>query len=119
LKLVEAVSALFLIGVSAGIIVGILSEFVPSLGTFLMPVQRILYFISGVFFLPDAMPPAIRDIIGWNPLLHGITLFRTGYYPGYFSHMLDVAYLWKFAAASVLIALIIERMSRKHIGNLD
>jgi capsular polysaccharide transport system permease protein len=71
-----------------------------------------------VFLLPDSMPPAARDIIAWNPVLHGITLYREGYYRMYDSHMLDVAYLWKFVVALLLIAFVAERMARRPLRNI-
>jgi hypothetical protein len=45
-------------------------------------------------------------------------LFREGYYGMYHSHMLDVAYLWKFAVALLLIAFVAERMARRPIRNV-
>jgi capsular polysaccharide transport system permease protein len=118
LVMLEAMLALFCIGVGVGICLGLLTEFVPSLGSFLNMPMRILYFASGVFILPDSMPPAIRDILAWNPILHGIALFREGYYKMYESHMLDVGYLWTWAIASLLVAFIVERMARKAIRNI-
>ncbi len=118
LLMLEAVAALFCIGFALGMCVGLLVTFVPSAGTFLSWPFRILYFISGVFLLPDNMPPMVRDIIVWNPVLHAIALFREGYYAMYDSHMLDVAYLWKFAVALLLIAFVAERMARRPIRNV-
>jgi len=118
LVMLEAVIALFLLGLGAGIILGIAGQFYPSLSSFMAPLNRILYFVSGVFLLPDPMPAAIRDVLAWNPVLHGVTLFRTGYYPSYISHILDVGYLWKSAFIALLLALLLEKMTRRRIRNL-
>ena len=118
LLMLEAVVALFCLGFGLGMCVGLLEQFVPSAGTFLTWPFRILYFASGVFILPDSMPPGVRDIIAWNPVLHAITLFREGYYRMYDSHMLDVGYLWKFVVALLLIAFLAERMARRPIRNI-
>jgi capsular polysaccharide transport system permease protein len=118
LLMLEAVAALFCLGFGVGMCLGLLSEFVPSASSFLTWPMRILYFASGVFLLPDSMPPVVRDIIAWNPVMHGIALFREGYYRMYDSHMLDVAYLWKFVVALLLIAFVAERMARRPIRNI-
>jgi capsular polysaccharide transport system permease protein len=118
LKMVSATFALFLIGFGWGVGVGILAEFVPSIGAFMKAPMRILYITSGIFYLPDSMPPMMRDILAWNPVLHAITLFREGYYFGYQSHILDVGYLYQWAVASVLLSLLAEKVARKPIRNL-
>lgn len=42
-----------------------------------------LYSLSGAFFVPEFLPKQIYDILTWNPLLHCVTWFRSGYYAGY------------------------------------
>jgi capsular polysaccharide transport system permease protein len=79
---------------------------------------RLLYITSGCFFLPDALPPAIRDILWWNPVLHGITLFREGYYQRYESHMLDLQYLFIWCIGAVLVALVSERLAHRSLRSL-
>jgi len=46
-------------------------------------VNRPVFLISGVLFLPDAIPPPARDWLWLNPLTHVITMTRSGLYPGY------------------------------------
>ena len=40
--------------------------------------MRPLYFTSGVFFTLDAVPAQFQPYLLWNPVLHGIELFRGG-----------------------------------------
>ncbi len=117
-KMLAAVTLLFAIGFGVGLSLGIISEFVPSVGSIMKAPMLLLYFCSGLFFLPDALPPAFRDVLYWNPVLHGIVLFREGYYHGYESHMFDLAYLVGWALGAVLVALVLERIARKPIRNL-
>jgi capsular polysaccharide transport system permease protein len=118
LKMVAAVIPLLMMAFGWGVAVGLLTEFVPSMSVVLKAPMRVLYFTSGVFYLPDAMPPAAREILAWNPVLHAITLFREGYYFGYHSHMLDVGYLYKWAVACALVAFLAEKVARRPIRNL-
>ena len=117
-KILGAILALFAIGFGAGIVVGILSEFWATFGSLMSVPLRLLYFTSALFFLPDAIPSAMRDILAWNPVLHGITLFREGYYQGYDSHMLDEGYLIVWAIGSVLCGLVVEKIARKPLRRL-
>jgi capsular polysaccharide transport system permease protein len=113
LTMISAILLLFGIGFGTGILVGIAAQFVPSVDNLISIPFRLLYFTSGVFFLPDALPPAVRDVLAWNPVLQGITLFRMGYYGNYDSHMLDLKYLVIWSTVSVLAAFVVERLTRK------
>lgn len=68
-------------------------------------VTRPLYLISGVFFLPDALPYPYRDIVLLNPLCHVVMLFRVGFYPEYNPQSLDVTYLSIFSAITVFVGM--------------
>ena len=109
---------LSLIGFGCGMVVGIVAQFLPSMGKLMGVPLRFLYFMSGIFYLPNSMPPFVRDIISWNPVLHGITLFRMGYYPMYESHLFDMRYLCGWAVGAVLTAFIVERIARRPIRNI-
>lgn len=76
--------------------------------------SRVQIFFSAVFFIPEYMPPAIKNIIAYNPLLHLVALFRTAFYPTYPTHLLSVSYLLKWTAASVILGLALERALRRH-----
>ena len=118
MKMLAAIIALFCIAFGAGLFIGIVGEFWASMRSFMSVPMRLLYFTSAVFYLPDPLPPAIRDILAWNPILHGITLVREGYYRGYQSHLLDVGYLYSWAIGCVLVGLVAERIARKPMRSL-
>jgi capsular polysaccharide transport system permease protein len=105
-------------GFGAGLFIGIVSEFVPSIKSVISFPLRLLYLLSGIFFLPERMPPSLRDILAWNPVMHAITLFREGYYRGYESHLLSVGYLYGWAVGCVLFGLLVEKVARKPLRNL-
>jgi capsular polysaccharide transport system permease protein len=116
--MLTAILALFAIGFGVGVTLGILTEFVPSISNLMSLPNRLLYFTSGLFFLPDTMPLAVRNVLYWNPVLHGVTLFREGYYLGYKSNILDTNYLAGWALGALLFAFVVERIARKPIRNL-
>jgi capsular polysaccharide transport system permease protein len=113
LMMLTAMILLFGIGFGLGVILGIIAQFFPSIESIMSLPFKLLYFTSGVFFLPDSLPPAIRDTLEWNPVLQGITLFRMGYYANYDSHLLRIEYLVVWSAVCVLLAFVTERLTRR------
>lgn len=113
LTMLWAMTLLFGLGFGMGVLMSVVAQYFPSIDSLTRLPYRALYFTSGLFFLPDAMPPAVRDALSWNPVLHGITLFRVGYYPNYESQMLDVQYLTSWCIGSIILALLAERAARK------
>jgi capsular polysaccharide transport system permease protein len=74
---------------------------------------RVLMLFSGVFFVPDFLAPATREVLAYNPMLHAIQLFRLGFYPQYPALLLDRSYLFYSALACVFLGLVIERVTRR------
>lgn len=116
--MIQAVAALFSIGFGFGIVIGVASEFVPSISSFMRLLSRLLYLTSGLFFLPDTMAPTVREIIAWNPVLHGIALYRMGYYDFYDSTILDMRYLTYWAVGCLLVGLLSIRVMQKAIRSM-
>lgn len=52
------------------------------------------FFVSGVFYSLESVPPDFRDIIIWNPIIHGIEGFRVGYYASFSDQHLSLSYLF-------------------------
>lgn len=116
--MIVAVFALWAIGFGAGTAFGMASQFYPSIRGLIRLPRRMLYFTSGVFFLPDTLPPFVRDLLLWNPINHAVILFREGYYKLYDSEFLDLPYLFGWSIVSVLVALVAERSLRKALRAL-
>jgi capsular polysaccharide transport system permease protein len=76
-------------------------------------VTRFLYFSSGIFFVTEHMPVWARDILVWNPLLHGVDWFRTGIFFPYYAHWLDRSYPIAFGVFFMVLGLLIERAGRR------
>jgi capsular polysaccharide transport system permease protein len=74
-----------------------------------------MIFLSGVFYGLETLPPNVRDIISWNPVIHGIEMFRQGYYTNYRGSEIDVLYLALCALFLTFLALAMERTVRGRI----
>ena len=77
---------------------------------------RVLYFISGIFYVPAMMPDWARDALAWNPLLHAIDWFRAGFFEGYQPHWLDRSYLVSLAILALLFGFGLERGLRRRLS---
>jgi len=78
-------------------------------------VTRLLYFFSGIFYVPGMMPDWARDALVWNPLLHAVDWFRAGFYAAYQPHWLDRSYLVILAILLLLSGLALERGMRRRL----
>lgn len=76
-------------------------------------VTRPLMLMSGVFFLPDQLPAAARDVILYNPLCHIAILVRQAFYAGYRGTGLDMQYLIVFTGTTFFIGLSVFTLRRK------
>jgi capsular polysaccharide transport system permease protein len=107
-----AFAGLVLAGFGIGTINAVAGQLYPSWRNVYDVVSRPLMIISGVFFLPDSLPPAARDLIAYLPTTQGIELFRHGFYEGYRSNILDPAYFFALGLGLTLIGLSAERAVR-------
>lgn len=98
--------------------IGLLNSFI----TFLFPIwkffwgffSRVQIFLSAVFFIPEYMPPELRNIVAYNPMMHFVSLFRTAFYPTYPTHLLSVTYIMGWTAVLLALGLAAERALRNH-----
>lgn len=75
---------------------------------------RPLLFMSGVFYLAsDQFPPAILNILSYNPLLHCTEWIRSGFYRQWDSTFVDMEYLLSFTLVVLFVGLLTQRISQK------
>jgi ABC-type polysaccharide/polyol phosphate export permease/Tfp pilus assembly protein PilF len=112
LTAMAAITLLGLLAVGVGAFNLVLVEAFPSYETLYASLIRLLYVASGIYFSPIAMPDWVREILTWNPILQGIEFFRSGFFPQYDPHWLDVNYLLVWVVASIGIGFALERALR-------
>jgi capsular polysaccharide transport system permease protein len=108
------VTAVF--GFGVGFINAALTVFLRSWEKIWAQATRVLYFVSGIFYVPGMMPDWARDILAWNPLLHAIDWFRAGFFATYQPHWLDRSYLAVLAILALLAGLALERGLRRRLS---
>jgi len=118
--LIEDVPLRFDIGVvAAGVVLGgmlglgvgmtnmILFEMIPVWERVWAILNRPLFLVSGVLFLPDHVPEPFRSWLELNPLTHIISLAREGLYASYHADIQAVGMVLAGAMVLMLFALII------------
>ncbi|MGK9235605.1 ABC transporter permease [Inquilinus limosus] len=112
LTAVSAFAAITAAAIGVGIVNGVIGSFFRLWAVVYGVFGRSLLFLSAVFYVPDYMPTQIRDWLVWNPVLHGVEWFRTGFYPTYPTLCLDKTYLLSWALGSIFLGLTMERALR-------
>ncbi|TXL75681.1 hypothetical protein FHP25_13595 [Vineibacter terrae] len=109
-----ALGAAMLLGAGFGIVNGIIAMAVPTWGTGYALVIVAMYMISGIYFVPSAMPEIVRYLLSFNPVLQTVEWMRSAYYEGY-STILDKSYAIWFGLVHISVGLVIERFVRGHL----
>ncbi|WP_299809998.1 ABC transporter permease [uncultured Roseibium sp.] len=73
-------------------------------------INRPAFMVSGVFFLPEEIPHPYREFLMWNPMIHVVGLFRTGFYPTYRAAYVDLTYVVGIAIFSVVFGFVLVWM---------
>lgn len=71
-----------------------------------------LYFASGVFYLPEAMPDNIAKFFAVNPVMHVISMTRVGLFTDFESRMLSISYVAFWTLSLLVVGLTLERIAR-------
>jgi capsular polysaccharide transport system permease protein len=106
---------IWLLGCGFGFLNAVVNAFTKSWDKIWAQLTRLLYFCSGIFYVPGMMPDWIRDILAWNPLLHGVDWFRSSFFQEYEPHWLDRSYLSLVAVVALLVGLGLERGLRHRL----
>lgn len=77
---------------------------------------RPLYIFSAIFFSVDRIPSSLQYWLSWNPVLHAVQWFRTGFRADYDTPVLDRAYLVGWVLGSLLLGLGMLRAARPRLG---
>ena len=107
-----ALGASMLLGLSFGVINGIIAVAMPMWITGYALLQIIMWAASSVVFVPDALPEQARYWLSFNPSLQGVEWMRSAYYEGYGSAVLDRTYMLEVAIGTLALGLVIERLVR-------
>ena len=78
-------------------------------------ILRPLFWISGVFFTSDMLPPTLRDMALLNPLLHMTDLVRSAFFLEFESAHASPSHAIFALLVAVFFACLLHRALRRHI----
>lgn len=110
-----ALLAVWLLGFGFGMISAVFNTLFHFWHHIVSVVIRMLYFCSGIFYVPSVMPAQVRDIMAWNPLLHCVDWLRTTVFEGYQPHWLDCGYALVCGLGLTLVGLLLEGTFRRQL----
>ena len=111
--IIEASSAAVLLAFGLSLTNTVLFMRYPIYEKVFQIVNRPLFMLSGVFFMPDALPHPFREFLLYNPIVHIIMLFRKGFYPEYRAAVLDVGYLYSWVFAMLMVGMLLFTISTR------
>ncbi len=106
---ISGIAALALLGFGLGTVNAVLNSYFASWRQIDGLINRPLFLMSGIFFMPSMLPTQISSILLWNPIMHGIEWLRYGYYEGYRPDYISFEYLIGWGLVTTLIGLAAER----------
>jgi capsular polysaccharide transport system permease protein len=100
-------AAAFLLAAAMGLGVGsvncVLFGFFPTWKNVWSVLSRPLFLVSGILYLYDVLPTALKAILWWNPLLQVVGLMRSGFYGSYDADYVSVPYVLGVAGTLFLV----------------
>ena len=114
-ELAYAFGATVLLGLGLGLLNGVIALAFPPWFTGYSLIVITTWTTAGVFFVPDALPNGIRDVVAYQPVLQCVEWTRQAYYEGYGNLVLDRGYVIGFGLVTVFLGLLLERAMRGHL----
>lgn len=112
-QVIFAFAATALLGAGFGTINAVIASLWETWIQIEKVLTRPLFFLSGIFYIPSQLPQQAREVLQWNPVLHLLEWFRFGFYPNYYTSILDAWYPLAVGAALLLLGLAGERLFRR------
>lgn len=112
LRVLQGLSLLILFAFGVGLTNAVILRRFPSWQQFYRIMTAPLFFLSGLFYSLESLPSQARDILTWNPIIHGVEMVRDGYYSHYRVSDLDGNYLLAWGLALTFIGMFTERFYR-------
>lgn len=75
-------------------------------------ILRPLFYVSGVFYVANEIPPNLLQWLSWNPLFHAIELLRMGMFSGYSSSLASAWVPIFFVIACLALGYFVASLGR-------
>ncbi|MEM7176753.1 MAG: ABC transporter permease [Pseudomonadota bacterium] len=113
--IVAAVLLASILGLGVGALNAVLFHVSPAWERVYLILTHPLFIVSGIFYVPELLPPEMRAVIHWNPVVHPVSLMRTGVYANYEGADIDLAYVGLVSVLTLLLGLFFLRAYRARL----
>ena len=97
------------LGLAAGMVLSVVTSIIEEVGKIVKMISLPLMILSGAFIPVQYMPHQIKEILLYNPILHGIESLRLAFFEGYWSvHGIDLFYLQQWVLGLLLVGLALH-----------
>ncbi|WP_333825791.1 ABC transporter permease [Pinisolibacter sp.] len=118
LRVTYGLLSMTVLGAGFGIFNAIIATFFKSWMMLWGWFMRVQYFTTGIFFIPEKLPPFALEYMKWNPSMQGVIIVREGFYNGYKSALLIESLPFVVGLSFALLGLVIERLYRRRVSRL-
>lgn len=98
-----------LLGLGVGTLNCVLNGFFLTWRNIWSVLTRPLFFLSGIFFTYESVPPEFQTYLWYNPLIHIIGLMRAGFYGTYDPYYVSYSYVLGIAGGTFVIGAYLLR----------
>lgn len=115
LAVIQACTLCVFLGLGIGTINLVIASYVTNWMAIFGLASFPLWFFSGIWFQPEQVPQPFRDYMLYNPVLHIVMWFRTGFYRDFKAVFLDPAYVVGVAFLTVTLGLALMQLARRKL----
>jgi capsular polysaccharide transport system permease protein len=115
LAVAEACTLAICLGLGVGAINMVSMSFFHNWMTIYGLISFPLWFFSGIWFLPEQVPQPYRDYLLYNPLMHILMWFRTGFFREFKAVYLDAPYTVSVIVLMLAIGLALMRVAQRKV----
>ena len=104
-----------MLGLGIGTFNALIAGFFPAWRQIWSVLNRPLFIVSGILFIPDSAPEGLADAVWWNPVLHVVGAMRAAFFGARQSDPSGLAYTLAVSAALFAVG---GGLIRRHQGRL-
>lgn len=116
LEVLAVIGTLWLYAFGMGSINAVMACIFHSWGKLVPWYNRVVYMISGVFFLPETMPKFAQDVIWVFPTAHLLSWMREATFSQFETRFLSPDYVYACTLVALFTGLALERAFRRKIS---
>lgn len=100
----------FTFSIGLGMINASIIRHYPSFDNMFSMITTPMFFLSGIFYIAESLPPLVREWLLWLPMLQYSEWFRSIFYPTFDSSYVDIHYLFFTSLVTVFLGLALNKI---------